>query len=180
MDFIYAYLPFIFTVVSWYPFTVLGIICHEAGHYTVYRLLKKTPMWVEIGSGPLWFKFMHRGTWIQFHKKLYTSGMIYIAPGHFKSLGLYGAIVMIFAGPMAHLFFGILLFILGVYFVGDLFSLAFKCWGIAQIVLAVMQLIPKRSKTKVDGKETVFENDGYLILSTWRRRAQFKIINENW
>jgi len=98
---IVALLLFAFLVL---PTLYVTILVHEIGHYTAFRVQNIAPQWVDIGIGKMLFKFRFKGTWFHF-KLIPSAGEVVASPGHFKKVGLWGAIFVLLAGPLFQLVF---------------------------------------------------------------------------
>ncbi len=168
-------------LVIYLPVQYLAIIVHELGHYTVARALNITPVGLDIGTGPIWFKFQRKGTWFHF-RKTPLIGMLSITPGHLKQMGLWGAIAMLLAGPICHLLFASILWVVSYALLPEAFGISSGTWVMSCIVAfeALMQLVPIRRYKKINGSRKEICSDGFQISNFWKRRAQFKVVNENW
>ena len=167
-------------VLLYFPLQYCSIGIHEIGHYLVFRLLKVTPQWVDIGSGKMWFKFQYKGTWFQV-KRLPFSGEVVVAPGHLKKMGLWGAITMLIAGPLLQLCFAVGLGTVSKQsFNNPSLQNAFWILSLVIAINAIQQLRPFRKRTERNGKKEEIRSDGFQIRNFWKRREQFGIINTDW
>ena len=162
------------------PVSYFTILIHELGHYIACRLQKITPIQVNIGSGPTWYKFQRKGTWFHFNRWP-SIGSVTIAPGHIKKIGLSGTILVLIAGPCCHFVASFSLIALStVSILPESLQMALWWLGFIEALTAFGQLIPWRRYIKNGDTRMEMRSDGFQIRNMWRRRHQFKIVNENW
>jgi|GEM_PF-5918061 len=162
------------------PTLYVTILVHEIGHYTAFRVQNIAPQWVDIGIGKMLFRLRFKGTWFHF-KLIPSAGEVVASPGHFKKVGLWGAMFVLLAGPLFQLAFAG-----GIGFFASVLTQFPKLQNVVWILCAMtainafIQLYPFRKITVRDGKKHEFRSDGFLIRNFWKRREQFKTVNTNW
>ena len=155
---------------------IVSIVVHELGHYIICRCYKFRPIQVNFGTGRMFGKFQFNGTWFQF-RTFPFGGNVIIAPGHLKKMGLTGSIILFLTGPGTQLIFAMLITMSGRFENSPMIlESTLRTAGLIIAISSVINIIPFK-KTNKDGTE--FRSDGFQVRNMWRRRHQFKIVNEN-
>ena len=162
------------------PTLYVTILVHEIGHYTAFRVQNIAPQYVNIGIGRMLFKLQFKGTWFHF-KLIPLAGEVAASPGHFKKVGLWGAMFVLLAGPLFQLVFAG-----GIGFFASILTQFPKLQDVVWILCATttisafIQLFPFKKITIRDGQEHEFRSDGFMIRNFWKRREQFRTAKTSW